>query len=967
MSVPEFKTLLLTDVVDSTGLNQAIGDAAMAALWAAHDHLTRDLIRRCGGKEIGRSDGFLVLFDRPAPAVEFAIDYHRALASLKPPLSARVGIHHGPVALRENRLEDTSQGATPFEIDGVALPTAARVMSAALGGQTLLSAAALQAAGSLSVKVYSHGWWRLKGVAEPLELLEAGAADSPFLPPPDSAKAYRVVQRDGAWVPAHDLPNNLPADRDALVGRLEAVAAIQQQLEGGARLVTLLGLGGIGKTRVAIGHARSWMGDYPGGAWFCDLRAAVSAAGIVHAVAQALGLTLGPADPVQQIGLALARRVDCLLILDNFEQVARHAEATLGSWLEHAPAARFVVTSREVLGISGERALVLPPLTPTEALQLFRQRAQAAGAISSYTADDEQALLALIELLDRLPLAIELAAARARVMSPRALLQRMGDRFKLLSARGGRHDRQSTLRATLDWSWDLLSPAERSVLAQLSVFGGGIALDAAEAVCQPDVGAQPAWVPDLLQALVEKSLLNVIGPERFGMLMAVHEYAAERLAACGQRVATEHRHGSHFATMSETMAVRDRGRELDNLVVACRRVGATDAALAAGLLRNAWAILRLTGPFQAALDLGHALEAGLAETEPARAVVDRVVGAASVLLGDGAGGSRRYRSAMRRAAAAGDDATLALVQCLQADQELSRGEAAAAQALLDEAAVSPALQHEPLLQLVRLNGLGKLHVSQSNWGQAQSCYQAALALACQLGDRRWQVGLYCNLGMVAWAEGRRQAARENWEHGLSCAVELGDLQFAGNTRCNLGLLLLEAGELQAADRELQQALDNAQLLGHRRLEATVLCNLGLLAERQQDLPAACRHQARALVVARALGDRRLEGQICGHLGVVLALQGQQGEAQLALDQAAERLSGGDPSAMAMLWLQSAMVATLTADDERAAVCRLKADDILHSLLGLIDPEVLAVKRRLDEARAAAGLASAACGLNSRRC
>jgi len=949
MSTLEFKTLLLTDVVDSTGLNQAIGDAAMAALWAAHDQLTRDLIRCWGGKEVGRTDGFLVLFDTPAPAVGFATGYHRALAGLKPPLSARIGIHHGPVALRENRPEDTRQGATPFEIDGLALPTAARVMSAAGGGQTLLSAAALQAAGPLSVKVYSHGLWRLKGVAEPLELLEAGAADAPFLPPQDSAKAYRVVQRGGAWVPAHELPNNLPADRDELVGRLEALAELQHQLEGGARLVTLLGLGGVGKTRVAIGHAWSWMGDYPGGAWFCDLRAAVSAAGIVHAVALALGLTLGPADPVQQIGLALARRGDCLLILDNFEQVARHAEATLGAWLERAPAARFVVTSREVLGIAGERTLVLAPLAPAEALQLFRQRAQAAGAVSGYSADDEQALSALIELLDRLPLAIELAAARARVMSPRALLQRMGDRFKLLSARGGRQDRQSTLRATLDWSWDLLSPAERSLLAQLSVFEGGIALDAAEAVCQPDVGEQPAWVPDLLQALVEKSLLNVIGPERFGLLMAVHEYATERLAESGQRVAAEHRHGGHFAAMSETAAVRDRGRELDNLVVACRRVGATEPSLAAGLLRNAWAVLRLTGPFQVALDLGHALEAGLPETEPARAVIDRVVGAASVLLGDGAGGSQRYSSAMRRAAAAGDHATLALVKCLQADQELSRGEAAAAQALLDEAAVSPALQHQPLLQVVRLNGLGKLHVSLSQWGPAQSCYQAALALACQLGDRRWQVGLYCNLGMVAWAEGRRQAARENWEHGLSCAVELGDLQFAGNTRCNLGLLLLEAGDLQAAERELQLALRNAQLLGHRRLEATVLCNQGLLAERQQDLPAACRHQARALVVARALGDRRLEAQIGGHLGVVLALLRQPKEAQAAMDQAAERLSGGDPSATAMLWLQSALVATLAADDERAGACRIKADEILQTLGDGIDPEVLAVRRRLDEA------------------
>ncbi len=210
------------------------------------------------------------------------------------------------------------------------------------------------------------------------------------------------------------LLNNLPAERDTFIGRADALDTLATQLDGGARLVTILGIGGIGKTRLAIRYARNWLGDYPGGSWFCDLSTARDIDGIVSSVAHALQVPLGKSDPVLQIASAIAARGPCIIVLDTFEQVARHAEATVGVWLEHASEARFIVTSREVLGISGEQTHVLAPMADDEGASLFLGRASAVTNRLTLRAADQAAIAPLVKLLDGLPLAIELAAARAR-------------------------------------------------------------------------------------------------------------------------------------------------------------------------------------------------------------------------------------------------------------------------------------------------------------------------------------------------------------------------------------------------------------------------------------------------------------------------------------------------------------------------------------------------------------------------
>ncbi len=291
-------TLLLTDVVDSTALVERLGDARAAQVWRAHDRVARDLLPAWRGREIDKTDGFLLLFDVAADAVAYAVAYHQGLARLSAELgvelAARAGLHVGPVELHENTPEDVARGAKPLEVEGIAKPTAARVMSIAQARQTLLTAEARAALASdvAPLRSASHGHWRLKGVAEPVELFEIGPPEGLFKPPPDAAKAYRVVRSGEHWVPVRELPGNLGPAPDTLVGRDQELADLAATLQGGAGLVTITGPAGIGKTRLAMHHGRSWAGSYPGGAWLLD----ASELRTSEAVADRAGALLGPPE-----------------------------------------------------------------------------------------------------------------------------------------------------------------------------------------------------------------------------------------------------------------------------------------------------------------------------------------------------------------------------------------------------------------------------------------------------------------------------------------------------------------------------------------------------------------------------------------------------------------------------------------------------------------------------------------------
>ncbi len=888
----ESLALLLTDVVDSTQLAERLGDAAAAELGAAHDRVARDLLRAWHGREIDKTDGMLMLFDRAADAAGYAMDYHAALAVLPIPLKARAGLHVGTVILRTNSAEDVAHGAKPVEAEGVAKPFAARVMSLAAGGQTLLSAEARAALGDTVLRLQSHGHWRIKGLADPVELFEVGDESAPFTPPPDSVKVYRVVRQDGLWLPLREVRHSLPAERDAFVGRRDALLDLARRFDAGARLVSLLGIGGTGKTRLATRFARTWLGDYPGGAWFCDLSHARGVDGLAQAVAQGLEVPLGVDDPVAQLGHAIAGRDRCLVILDNFEQITRFADETLGRWLDRAAEARFLVTTREVLGLRGEEALALAPLGVPDAAALFLQRAASAKRDFEPSAEDDKAIPQLVRLLDGLPLAIELAAARVRVMSPRTLLSRMDQRFRLLAAMGGRQDRQATLRATFDWSWELLTDAEKAALAQLSVFGGGFSLRAAEAVLELSPCGEDAAHVDVLHSLVHKSFVQQVGDGRFDLLVSVQDYAAEHLGTAGRypgsgpdcALATQVRHGGHFAGLDATCQVAEICADLENVSLACRRaVSRGEGELAVRLLETAWMALLAQGPYQAGADLAAAVSAMPQLSSAARARVHWVAGQALHSSGHEALAKAQLEMASTLSAECGDRLGEARAQRMLGVGDMSQGRAALAQQRFGTAMAAARAFRDDSLECDAHTSLGNLAEDLGRIDDARDHYTAALSAARTLADRARECVALGSMAVLCSHQGRMHEALEYHQAALLVARDTRNLRQQGLTLSNLGLLQQLLGRPADAQVHLEESLGIARSMGNAYLECNVLCNLGIVCESlaQPDL-ARERYEA-ACALARTLGDRHSEGQFLGYLGLLHARQSRHIDARQSLD------------------------------------------------------------------------------------
>jgi len=863
--------ILLTDLVASTALAIRLGEARATVLLTTHDRIARDLLVEYGGREIDKSDGFLLLFDEPTAAANYAQAYHRALAMLDTPLQARVGLHFARVHLRPNSPQDIGRGAKPVEVEGLAKSVAARAMSVAGAGQTIATpqaVAEILRQRNSEPLITSHGHWQLKGLPDPLELFELGVVgEAPSSPPADGDKAWRVSWNGQTWVPVHK-PRHLPAERDVFKGRAIELQALATLLEDGARIVSILGIGGSGKTRLAIHYGWMWLGDYPGGVWFCDLADARTADGIASAVARSLDVPLRK-DPIAQLGHAIDARGRCLLILDNFEQVAGHADATLGPWVDRAPDAQFIVTSRQVLGLPGEASLLLPPLRLEPALELFAVRARAAKPTFALTEDNRQTVVELVDLLDRLPLAIELAAARVRVMPPATLLARMGQRFRLLKAKAGRRDRHATLSGMLDWSWDLLSPVERSALAQLSVFEGGFTLEAAEAVLDVDAFDDAPWPVDLVESLVDKSLVRPGDDNRFGFLVTVQEYAAQKLKADGGEGASQ-RHLAHlagFGTPQALDALDGHGGiplqaallpELDNLVKACRHgTRSEEAELAVNALSAAWRVLSMTGPLATGLTLADGVLALPNLTPDCR--------------------SRALQTAVHALRWMGrrDSATEYNQEALSLARELG----------------------DPDAEGIAVGNVGLLQASMGQHEEALQSCTAALALQRQTGNQVGEGKLLNVLGLQLRALGRLSEARAAHEESLRVTRESGDVRSEGGVLANLGIVHVFCGEMSEAVDLHHQALAIHRQVGNRLSEANVLGNLGNLYRQLGRLDEARDQLEAALHLNRQVGNRQSEGTKLGNLGSVAAEAGLLDESQTWLEAAlvAHRETGNTKS------------------------------------------------------------------------
>jgi predicted ATPase/class 3 adenylate cyclase len=526
-------TFLFSDIEGSTRLLRELGPTRYEQLLDAHRRLLRDAFERNDGYEMeAPGDGFFVAFDRPGNAVEAARQGQRALIAHDWPegvdVRVRMGLHTGQAQ------------TTPEGYVGVAVHRAARISAAGHGGQVLLSSAtSALLEDEATAALLDLGEHRLKDLTEPQHLFQ-------LLDPalPDRFPALRTLDNHAT---------NLPVQPTALIGRDREVAEVMAQLRRPeVRLVTLTGPGGTGKTRLSLQAAAELLEEFPNGVYFVALAAITDPTLVIPAVAQVLGIN----EAAGQSLTAYLSTKRILIVLDNVEQVVA-AAPLISELLAGAPGLKALATSREPLHLKAEWVLPVAPLglpdlndlpaasvvSQFDAVELFAARARALQPGFEVTGANAAAVAEICVRLDGLPLALELAAARIALLSPDAMLKRLGGRLKLLTS--GARDlpaRQQTLRGALAWSYDLLADPERRLFRRLGVFVGGFTIEASDAVADADL--------DMLGSLVDKSLVRREG-DRFAMLETIREYALDQLEAAEETESLRARHAEFFEALAE--------------------------------------------------------------------------------------------------------------------------------------------------------------------------------------------------------------------------------------------------------------------------------------------------------------------------------------------------------------------------------------------------------------------------------
>jgi predicted ATPase len=818
----------------------------MSRALAAHDLASRAAVEGHRGVVVKMTgDGMYAAFDDPVDALVATVELQQALDALAAAsgiaLRVRAGLH---VGLVERRDED---------LFGSPVNRAARIMKAAHGGQVLLSQAVVERVRERlppETTLRDLGGVRLRDLATPervYQLLHPQLrADFP---------ALRSLEAT---------PNNLPQQVTSFIGRERELAEAKGLLEQ-SRLVTLLGMGGLGKTRLSLQIGADVLEQYPDGVWFLDLAPIKDASLVPNVAAQVLGVREEAGKPMQQTLCAHVKEHKLLLIIDNCEHLVGACANLADALLQAAPALRIIATSREGLHIRGEQTYPVFPLRVpdrkanaesllrSDAVQLFVERARLQKPGFTLTEDEAPAVAELCARLEGIPLALELAAARMRSLSVADINARLHDRFKLLT--GGSRvalERQQTLRALVNWSYDLLQESEQIVLDRLSVFVGGFDLDAAEIVCGADPIA-PEEVLDLVTSLVDKSLVMFehgggaaryglletirefahehLTKQRYGMLATIREFAHERLEQRDDVAATAARHCEYFLGLAKTARGKLRGPEqaqwlrrleveLDNLRAAMTLAlsGGVDAVIAVKLevalmnfrilrgyasegRKNLRAVLALTG----LPDLGrcHALY---------------VAGALATSQGDHEG------------------AMTMLTECLALRRGLG----------------------DPRETAGTLSTLAVAHLQQGDAARARACAEEALGTFRELGDQVGQAIGLLHLGEICMQVPDDGNARKHFEQCLVIAQKIKHQEAEGECERYLGELALAAGDVQAAQVRFGRALRVGRDAENKRNEALALWCLGKTDTACGDHESARLRLGEALCAFQALEMRAEE-------------------------------------------------------------------------------------------------------------
>lgn len=817
-------TFLYTDIEESTKRWEK-HPVAMKAAVEKHDALLRKAIYAHGG-EVFRTEGdaFRAAFSTAPQALLAVIESQRAIQAEDwqaeiAPIRVRMSLHTGVGELRDN------------DYVGAHLNRAARILATAHGGQSLLSHATFDLVRDLlpdGITVRDLGEHRLKDLQRPEHIFQLVAPDLPSDFPP-----LRTLD---------NRPNNLPFQRSLLIGRERELDAIQQLLlRPEVGLLTLVGPGGIGKTRLALQVAAELVDRFSDGVFFVSLASANSADQLGLALAQAFGLPEGVGDSIRETVTKFLTDKHMLLVLDNFEQLVGAAPVVAG-FLSAARGLKVLVTSREVLHLQGEQEYQVPPLSlpnprrlPSlenlsqfDSVALFIQRARLVNDNFMINNDNAPAVAEICYRLDGLPLAIELAAARIRLLPPAALLERLVSRLKLLT--GGARDlpvRQQTLRDTIRWSYDLLSSSEQMLFRRLAVFAGGCSLEAAEAVCNAN-GDLELDILDGIASLVDKSLLrqeaSSSGEPRITMLETIREFALDILKADPVEAEAV---ASHFVDYVEILAkkadphLRSASQRvwLDILeiehanitAVLTRLIEKGSARRALRLIWTNWNYWYYRGYFTECIgwiDRAFALPEGKVPTfeRAAGLMIYSIIGSR---LGDFTHMSEYGRAAAEIATGiTGPEArsVLAYAMLMEAASGIYRAEGQLYRPQVDESVVILRAVGDDWGLALGLLDVGLLEMNIGNYEAAEAALEEGMALFRKAGDD-WGLSQIINsLGDIMRLKHNYPRAKELYEESLAIYRDLGVRPDVPASLHNLGYVALAQGELGTARDLLLEAL-----------------------------------------------------------------------------------------------------------------------------------------------------------------
>jgi predicted ATPase/class 3 adenylate cyclase len=791
-------TILFTDIEGSTRLWEQEGERMAGAL-AQHDARARSAVDDNHGVIVKTTgDGLFAAFHDPLDAVKATVTFQLSLVDPAVtngiPLRVRCGLHLGVLERRDNDYFGTPVNRT------------ARIMSVAHGGQILISQAVVDEVGTrlpASITLLDLGSVRLKDLSSPEHV-------------------YQVLHPDlRADFPAlrslEATPNNLPEQLTSFVGRERELEEATQLLKG-SRLLTLLGMGGLGKTRLSLQIAADMLDAYPDGIWFLDLAPIRDSSFVPNEAAHVLSVREEPGKPLTQTLCAHLKSRKALLIFDNCEQVVSACASLANAILRAAPDIRIIASSREALRVPGEQIYPVLPLAvpaPTasvetlsrsEAVQLFMARAQLQKPGFTLTEREAPSIAELCARVEGIPLALELAAARMRSLSLQEINKRLHNRFTLLTG-GGRVllERQQTLRALVAWSYDLLSDNEKLLFERLGVFVGGFDLPAAEAVCgvEPLI---PEDILDLVLSLVDKSLVMVRetdGESRYRMLETLRDFGLEALGKRGEQAENAKRHCDHYLVVAK--AARDGLRrggpdqpvwirrletELDNLraAIALALSGGTDPILAV--------------KFEVALQSFRFLRGYSTE---GRKYIHAALALPGVVASDIAHTHALY------------------VGAVLADNQSDYAEAGR---MLEPCLELRRKIGNPVDVAATLSMLGTVRLHEDDAERARECDQEALGIFRSIGDRIGEAIGLGHLGEIALHVADSAKARDYFEQCLAIARSIDHRELESECELFLGELSLQAADLPAARDRFTRSLEVAKDSENTRGEALALWWIG---------------------------------------------------------------------------------------------------------------------------------------------